>query len=69
MKKQLLFTFFILLFVGCNSSKRFYNSGYVNSKNDIDKIEFLSSVAYEMIEALDKITNKKMGKNIMDLLW
>lgn len=33
-------------------------------KNDIDKIEFLSSVAYEMIEALDKITNKKMGKNI-----
>lgn len=33
-------------------------------KNDIDKIEFLSSVAYEMIEVLDKITNKKMGKNI-----
>jgi predicted aspartyl protease len=39
MKKQLLFTFFILLIVGCNSTKKFYNSGYVNSKNDIEKID------------------------------
>ena len=35
-------------------------------KNDIDKIEFISSVAYEMIEVLDKVTNKKTGKNIND---
>ena len=39
MKTRLLFTFFILLIIGCNSSKRFYNSGYVNIKNDIEEID------------------------------
>lgn len=39
MKTRLLFTFFILLIIGCNSSKRFYNSGYVNLKNDIEEID------------------------------
>lgn len=33
-------------------------------KNDIDQIEYLSNVAYEMIEVLDRCTNKKTGKNI-----
>lgn len=38
MKNRILLIFLILLIVGCNSSKRFYNSGYVNSKNDIEEI-------------------------------
>ena len=39
MKIRLLFTLLILLNFGCNSSKRFYNSGLVNSKNDIEEID------------------------------
>ena len=39
MKHRILLIFLILLIVGCNSSKRFYNSGYVNSKNDIEEID------------------------------
>ena len=39
MKTRLLFIFLILLNFGCNSSKRLYNSGRVNSKNDIEEID------------------------------
>ena len=41
MKIRLLFTFLILLNFGCNSSKSFYNSGLVNSKNEIEEIKII----------------------------
>lgn len=39
MKKRILFIICTFLIVGCNSTKRFYNSGFVNSENEIEKID------------------------------
>ena len=39
MTKRLLFFFLIILFIGCNSSKHFYNSGFVNLKKDVEEID------------------------------
>lgn len=57
MKNRLLFTFFILLIVGCSSSKKFYNSGYVNSKNEIEKIDLniINDLPFCQVEIEGKI--------------
>jgi len=39
MKNRLLFTFLILWNFGCKSYKSFYNSGLVNSKNEVEEIK------------------------------
>ena len=59
MKIRLLVTLLIVLTVGCKSSKRFFDSGYVNSKNEIEEINiyFINNLPLCQVEINGKTYN------------
>ncbi len=57
MKKMVVFIFLILVIGGCKSYSKFYNSGFVEIKNNVEKIEltFINELPFCQVEIGGKI--------------